>query len=78
MFDYGGCGFCLGAGTRIHGGGSSVTRDMSIPASLSSSSNSMYMVVYARQIGPDIHRHLPFHIGVHEIDDVLHHTVAVI
>jgi hypothetical protein len=31
-----------------------VKTDMSIPESLSSSSNSMYMVVSARKIGPDI------------------------
>ena len=50
-----GCGFGLSAGTRICGGGPSVKNGMSIPASLSSSSsNSTYVVVSAREIGPNI------------------------
>lgn len=50
----GGCGFDLGAGSRVAGGGSGLKNDMSIPLSLSSSSNSMYIEVSGREIKPDI------------------------
>ena len=49
-----GCGFALSAGTRMCGGGSGAKNDMSIPASMSSSSNSTHVVVSAREIGPNI------------------------
>ena len=59
-----GCGFGLSAGTRICGGGPSVKNGMSIPASLSSSSNSTYVVVSARD--QTRNRPLPSCIGFND------------
>ena len=51
VFEWGGCVFGLGTGTRICGG-SAWKKDTSIPVSLSSSSSTcMHMVVSARDIG---------------------------